>query len=564
MSLTAALQTGRSALAAGQTALQVVGNNMANAATEGFHRRSVVLAANSGQAINDRVSVGSGVNVSTVRREVDNALEARLRSAISDENSASIDDRFLGSIESILGELGDGDLSSMLSDFFNAFSEVANRPTDSGTRALVVQQGAAVAGRLTDLRGDLSRLRREVDDALSASVDRVNALLDDVASLNLEIARLGPGGGDTGAIADQLDQRLAEISQYLEISTVRHASGSVDVLVNSIPVVLPTGSRGVELRLEQGSAGQEVSLRVAADGSTLSASSGSIGALMRQREETVEPSIADLDLLAQQLVEQVNRLHVQGDPLVGTDSFVGATAIRDASVALNDEDSGLDFAVDAGHFFLHVVDVASGQSTAYRIDVDGATDSLADLMDEINVNVAVPNVTASLTSANRFALDAANGYEIRFSDDTSGALAALGINTFFSGRDASSISVNDAIRDDPGRLAVGDSGIAGSNGTALAIAALQDVPVDALGGATLRGFWNDATAELASRASSARAAAASSTIVREGLYAQAQSVSGVSLDEEAINLLSFQRQYQAAARFISVIDETLQVLLSIA
>ena len=45
---------------------------------------------------------------------------------------------------------------------------------------------------------------------------------------------------------------------------------------------------------------------------------------------------------------------------------------------------------------------------------------------------------------------------------------------------------------------------------------------------------------------------------------QVQAVSGVSLDEESINLLTFQRQFQAAARFIAVIDETLQTLLSIA
>ncbi|MCI0344986.1 MAG: flagellar hook-associated protein FlgK, partial [Chloroflexi bacterium] len=58
--------------------------------------------------------------------------------------------------------------------------------------------------------------------------------------------------------------------------------------------------------------------------------------------------------------------------------------------------------------------------------------------------------------------------------------------------------------------------------------------------------------------------AESAALVRENLAAQVQTVSGVSLDEEAINLLTFQRQFQAAARFIAVIDETLQTLLSLA
>ena len=56
----------------------------------------------------------------------------------------------------------------------------------------------------------------------------------------------------------------------------------------------------------------------------------------------------------------------------------------------------------------------------------------------------------------------------------------------------------------------------------------------------------------------------SSVLVRESLEAQNQTVSGVSIDEEAIDLMTLQRQFQAAARFITVIDEAMQVLLSIA
>ena len=63
---------------------------------------------------------------------------------------------------------------------------------------------------------------------------------------------------------------------------------------------------------------------------------------------------------------------------------------------------------------------------------------------------------------------------------------------------------------------------------------------------------------LAVRAAAADAAMPSpSGLVKESLYAQIQATSGVSLDEESINLLTFQRQFQAAARFITVIDEAL-------
>ena len=190
--------------------------------------------------------------------------------------------------------------------------------------------------------------------------------------------------------------------------------------------------------------------------------------------------------------------------------------------------------------------------------------SLDDLIDEINTVVGVPNVTAAVNAERAFTLTADSGYEISFSDDTSGALAALGINTFFTGRSANTIEVNQVLLDDPTVLAVGAGHVPGSNDTALAIAALQDVALDELGGVSLREYWQNSVNSLAVRTSAANAAVESAQLVRESLYSQVQAVSGVSLDEESINLLTFQRQFQAAARFISVIDETLQILLNLA
>jgi flagellar hook-associated protein 1 FlgK len=80
----------------------------------------------------------------------------------------------------------------------------------------------------------------------------------------------------------------------------------------------------------------------------------------------------------------------------------------------------------------------------------------------------------------------------------------------------------------------------------------------------LRELWHNAVNALAIKTDAANSGVASAQLVRESLEAQVQAVSGVSLDEEALNLLTFQHQFQAAARFISVIDETLQTLMSLA
>ncbi|MHC4614480.1 MAG: hypothetical protein ACYTAU_13025, partial [Planctomycetota bacterium] len=138
MSLNGALQIGRSAIVASQAAMQVAGNNMANAATKGFHRRTVHLAGARDELIVAGAFAGTGVQLQAIRREVDTALQARFRDATSQEHLALIDQRFLTALETLQNELTENDLSSALSAFFNSFSELANNPEDHAIRSLVV------------------------------------------------------------------------------------------------------------------------------------------------------------------------------------------------------------------------------------------------------------------------------------------------------------------------------------------------------------------------------------------------------------------------------------------
>jgi flagellar hook-associated protein 1 FlgK len=278
----------------------------------------------------------------------------------------------------------------------------------------------------------------------------------------------------------------------------------------------------------------------------------------------MEPAIADLDTFANQLIYQVNRTHSQGQGRGGFESVAGTELVDDTTLNLNNVDVGLNYAVDNGSFFIHVTHEGTGVRTTHQINVDGNADSLDDLINEINVAVGVPNVTASAGSGGVFTLTAAAGFEISFSDDTSGALAALGVNTFFTGHNASTMGINQEVQGNPNMLAAGTGHVPGSNDTALALANLQDAPVSGLSDRSLREYWHDSVNSLAVKTDAASLRVQSSTLVRQSLDAQVQSVSGVSLDEESINLLLFQRQFQAAARFIAVIDETIQTLLSIA
>jgi flagellar hook-associated protein 1 FlgK len=564
MSINGALHIGRTALLASQTGMQATGNNMANAATEGYARRTTHLQPLGSELVAGGARVGLGVEVASIRREIDTALQLRFRNSISDNSAALIDQRFLTSLETLQNELTENDLSTMLSEFFNTFSELGNNPEDSAVRSVVIEQGANLASRINSLRDDYNVVVDEVDRQLAVSSERVNEILQRVADLNLEIANTEFDGSEAAGLRDQRDLLIDELAEYVDVTVIEQANGSADILVNSTPILLGTTVRGVELRTESVGDRLEVSLRVAADGTDIKVRSGSIGALLNQREGTIQPVLDALDDFTGQLIFQVNRLHSQGQGQRGFSSVTGTYVNTDATANLNASATGLPFTVGNGSFTINVTHKETGARSSYQIFVDGNANSLDDIINEINNVVGVPNVTAGKGLGDRFTLDAAAGYEISFSDDTSGALASLGVNTFFTGQGASDIAVNDVVRSDPTKLAAGNDHIPGSNGTAVAIANLQDVAIDDLKGQSLREFWYAGVNELAVKTDAANANTEATGLIKENLYGQMQAVSGVSLDEESINLLTFQRQFQAAARFISVIDETLQTLLSIA
>jgi flagellar hook-associated protein 1 FlgK len=563
MSLNGALHLGRTALAASQTALQVAGNNMANAATEGYARRSVHLTPLRGEPLGNGNFLGRGVRLAQIRREVDTALQARHRDALGEESAALVDQRFLTSIETLQNELTDNDVSSLLSDFFNSFSELANSPSDNAVRAVVIEQGGSIASRLADLQRDYTVVLDEVDRSLGAAEEAVNDILEEIARLNMEIATTESGLGEANALRDQRDRKIDELAEYIDVYVVEQASGNADIFVNSIPIVLAGESRGIEMRSESKAGKLEVTVRVAADGTQLDARTGTIGGLLRQRDELVTPILDSLNEFAGQLIFEVNRLHAQGQGKELFGSVAGTYAFRDTSANMNSLDANIPFRIENGSFQIHVTHKDTGQRTSYQINVDGDAMSLDDLVNEINVVVGIPNATAGINGERAFTLTADAGYELSFAEDSSGALAALGVNTFFVGSSAVDIDVHQLLKSNPNLLAAGADHVPGSNGTARALADLQDVAVDGLGNVSMREYWQNSVNQLAASTRAASAAVESAALVRESLAAQIQGVSGVSLDEESINLLTFQRQFQAAARFITVIDETLQLLLSL-
>lgn len=569
MSLTSSLQIGRTGLLAHQAGLEVTGNNLANVATPGFSRQQVELGAAGDRIAGDNF-IGSGVAINAITRQVNEAVESRLRVAIADQGGAAVLQGRLEQLEALQNELSGNDLSTSLDNYFDAFSQLSTNPQDSALRGLVVSEGVSLAGFVQDLSSGYVDLQVESNNLLAQSVDTANGLLDRVEELNSAIRELeGASNGQVSSLRDQRDAVLEELAELIEIDVTEAADGSVDVFVGSTPVVLVGRSRGLELRTRTVGEVEVVELATVDGGVRVDAGAGAgaIAAYVDFNNGALADATQGLDELAGQLIFQTNLAHSQSQAINPANTYVGSYAALDADASLGDsEASGLDFEANNGSFDVRVSagSGAPAQTTRISVDLDGLggpDTTLNDLAAQLD---AVDGVEASVDASGRLRINGSTqGTEISFAQDSSGALAVLGIGGFFSGSSAADIAVDAAIQSDTSRLAVARGNIAGDNRGALAIADLRDLGLEALGGRSISQTLTDQIAQDAAELGRVRDSQAAAAVVTDNLRAQQSAVSGVNADEETINLIQYQRAYQASARFLTVVDELVQTLLNI-
>jgi len=562
--VTSALQIGRSALLAYQNAIYVTGDNIANAGSNTYARRTPILTPLPSVGMVPGYSTGLGVQLGSLRRNVDEALENRLRTAISDEQSALTEQYTLGRVESLFNELSDYDLSSQLNEFFNAWSDVQNTPQDISTRGIVLTVGASLAESMHRMRNDLVQTHKELNEQITGEVDEINRLLDEIADLNRRVVAAEAGGGAANSLRDQRDGALKELSELVSIQIRQQTDGSVNVYAGNDLFVQAAMVRHVRVETKTIDGLPTSQVRFEDDHSLLDVRGGSLEGILNSRQQHVLTHMASLNQLTGALIQDVNSLHAEGQGLVGLTDVTGEYAVFDPALALNAGGVGLDITPQNGSFLITVTDDA-GRSTVTQIDVDldgvGTDTTLNDVAAALD---AVDHLSASVTADGRLSITADPGASFTFSQDSSHVLAALGINTFFSGSDASDISINPLLANSPERLAVATENLEGDGSNAGRIAALANEISATLGGSqSLMDFYNSIVGAVAVSGQAALNAVAAAGIISGALEAQHESVSGVNLDEEAVQLMKFEKAYQGAARYVSVVDELINELIGL-
>ena len=568
MSLGGAFQIGRSALSAYQAAMAITGQNIANMANPSYTRQSGRLAALQGGLTYGYSQSGGGVALAQFTRHIDEALESRLRMSLGSKAASEVIYQTLNQTEASYNELTDQDISSQFNELFSQFSDLATSPQSSSTRNLTLSTAEGLLTAIQRQRNGLVNQIADLNDQATASARTAGDLTGEIASLNELIVQQEAGGVTVAsALRDRRDALLGELGELMDIQVREMDSGSINVYVGSEPLVQYDRSRGpiVVTALENGI--EVAQLRFNDTLGSVALTGGKLYGQLQARDRYLQDQIDRFDTLAKGLIYEVNRIHSTGVGLSGYENLTGAYAVTDSTAALNSTAAGVEFPIQNGSFIVHVRDKTTGQETTRLIQVDldglqGNDTTLAGLATSLN---NVPGMSAVVTADNRLQLTADNGREIWFSEDSSGALAALGVGAFFTGHDAKDIAVNPDLKANPRLIAASLGGELndGDNAVRIADLALDTSSSTILGNLSIQNYHEALVADLAVEASAALTDHEAAATVYDGLYAQREAISGVNLDEEAINLTKYQTAYQGAARYLSVVNTLTTEIMSL-
>ena len=414
MSLAITLSNALSGLAANQSALQVTSNNVANANTEGYARKTVELESRLLDGI------GSGVSISGIDRAVDQFLVREVRRESGILAQRDVRHEFFSRLQNLFGSLGDNSsIGASITRFASAIETVATSPEVAAHRLEAVNEGAAAARQLNESAARIQELRGETNREIAAAVEDINQQLQVIEELNAKITELTQTGQTTGELEDQRALAVDTLAEYLPIQYFERNNGQMVVLTRTgqplvearasrlgyEPAALVTSQHAYVAPGEPGYPGQIPGIYLnpssppdpVADSArdlTGLLDTGKLAALIEMRDTTLPDIAAQFDELAAQLREQVNAIHNTGTAFPGPTQITGSLVLP----------AGAATPISATGFVrIGTVD-ANGDMNTPRLDLDLSTvTTVNDVVTAINGTAGL-NISASVDTAGRLTL----------------------------------------------------------------------------------------------------------------------------------------------------------------
>jgi len=585
------LEIAKKGLFAARAGLDTTSHNVANSATEGYSRQRVNLRASSplsypGPFITLRPGqIGTGVEAYSITRIRSDFVEAQIHKEGGGKEMYTQQSEVFTRIEGIVGDPSDTALNGLMEHFFGAWEDLSNDPESASARTNLRESARALTDFVNEIDFNLKQEINNINELLYEKVNTLNGLAEQVAEVNDQIIQIeGSGQGNSLKANDLKDRRdllVEQMSQLVNARVILSDNGGISVLVQGHPIVTGEFAHEIGMRPNPADPFRPI-IEFTKSRIPLEINSGEIAGLMRMRDVEIPAVTEHLSQLITAFTNRVNDIHLGGYGLDGHTSrpffidnelrrVAGTLALpADTTLSTTLDELGIssgDFFIQGQHIVIEPKEVLPGQAITVGDLLGRIEDANIDIRAELDTSLGFPRIVIS--QFNPVSADT----QLTLKDGSSNFFEVTGLDKAIM-QDLQgeppyqnalyNFKLNSTILSDLNAIAAaGDDGLGypgpGDNRVALAIADLKNKN-DALFNTSFGEFYQSAVATLGSVSETAKRSLNTQTLVVDQLEERRQEISGVNLDEEAVNLVRYQKAFEASARALTTIDETLDLI----
>ena len=616
------LGVGYSGLNVAQVGVNVTGQNISNAETDGYSRKRVVQSAAT-PIFTAPGNMGNGVEIDNIERIFDNFVYRRYTASYSDKENSDYKKKTLDELSTYFPEVDDVGIKADLKEFYNLWQRFADNPNDNAIKMDLAQRTQTLSDHIHHVNSQVYDMQERLNQELKVNVDEVNKIAQKIASINNSIAKAESADGytandlrDKRGVLERDLSRLIGASVSVEgmssninlDSSANKIDGNYSIHVNGFNIVDGSSYHPIVIDNKNSANGFYDLYYERQDGVLVPIDekirSGKIGAILDLRGSKIDKTTGmpsdgviqdvydNLNGFAKSLINSTNNIYAN----------VATTNMVSNQLKFNPDEplvnSGLD--INEGSFDIVIYDINGNEVSSRTINIDASTTltntdrnnsieyQLQENKDDDNDGNANNDIDDMIVfsspdgnSSDRFEISLSKTYQsmgytfaikdnLKSTDFSSGTnfAGALGLNKFFDGENATNIDLAFDFKQDPTKISAGASEITGDNSVALDMVQHQFEKYDfKIGNSTVNdthyGFFDTITSDVGIKASAAATANDTITAQFNAVELEYQSVSKVNIDEEMTNLIRYQSAYGAAAKVITTVDQMLNTLLGI-
>jgi len=552
------LYTAKQAILSNLTAINVTGANIANVNTPGYSRlRPMFEAVGTKDATSNLEQIG--VKISDVQRIYDKYLESQIVLQDSAVGSATTRKSLLSQIEGILNENKGGGINDVLSQFWSAWNNLSANPSGKAERDVLISAAKNLTNVFNQSADELSTMQYSTDQTIADTVEKLNGYLSDIAAVNAEVVKTESAGGQATTLRDNRTELLRNISTIIDINYVERSDGSLYIYLASNGKALVEGDNNWELMVQRNSDNSNnlYDIVFTNDRSTALNSyinGGELGGLLNIRDVILPEYIDELNQTASSVINKVNAQHMSGYDQEG--NIGGLFFAQTTEAKYMQFDSAI--LADARKI---------AASSTVNADGDNATAMAAIKDDKMYAslgavatgNPGVAIAAGQINNVGQVYKSTISNIEIQrgatagtWTINNDGGYASLTILS----ADAGSVTL-DLNGNDTADITFNLSGTWDNGDTLSFSLAERDSTTN------IDGYFNAFMARMGQDVSSA-----GQTLTREQAIAnqqndQREQLSGVSLDEEMLNLIKYQMAYNAAGRITKTVSDMMDILINL-